>query len=123
MEDAVNAAVRTALNIAVSTIPDESTTTQPAADADLRQVGKMPTLHKLSVAITGTAGGLLASPELALELPVTTTLMFRSIASIAREFGEDLSEPEVRLQCLTVFCLGGAGSSDDAMESAYTVAR
>lgn len=124
VEDAVTAALRTALNIAVSTIPDESTTTQPAADADLRQVGKMPAfLHKLSVAITGTAGGLFGIAGLALELPVTTTLMFRSIASIAREFGEDLSEPEVRLQCLTVFCLGGAGSSDDAMESAYLSAR
>lgn len=124
VEDAVHTALRTALNIAVSTISDDAGPTQPAAEADLRQVGKMPAfLHKLSVAITGTAGGLFGVAGLALELPVTTTLMFRSIASIAREFGEDLGEPEVRLQCLTVFCLGGASTSDDAMESAYLSAR
>jgi hypothetical protein len=60
---------------------------------------------------------------LALELPITTTIMFRSIASIAKEHGEDVGHAEVQLQCLTVFCLGGPGTGDDALDSAYLAAR
>lgn len=49
--------------------------------------------------------------------------MLRSIAAIAQDFGEDLNEADIRLQCLSVFCLGGPGRSDDAMESAYLTSR
>ena len=41
-----------------------------------------------------------------LELPVTTTLMLRAIADIARHHGEDLSTLEARLACVEVFALG-----------------
>ena len=49
--------------------------------------------------------------------------MFRSIASIASEFGEPLSDDEVRMQCLAVFSLGGPGKPEDAMGSSYLSAR
>lgn len=48
-------------------------------------------------------------PALAIELPVTTTLMLRSIAEIARAEGEDLGSREARLACLEVFALGATG--------------
>ncbi len=56
--------------------------------------------------------GLVALP---FDLPLTTTLMLRSIADIARHYGEDLSRMEARLACLEVFSLGGrkAASKDD----------
>jgi hypothetical protein len=56
------------------------------------------------------------------ELPVTTGLMLRSIAAIAADFGEDLRDPAVRLECLSVFSHGGGGSND-AMESSYLTTR
>src|SRR5262249_26255610 len=43
---------------------------------------------------------------LPLELPVTTTLMLRAIADIARHHGEDLATLEARLACVEVFALG-----------------
>jgi len=43
---------------------------------------------------------------LPIELPLTTTLMLRAIADIARHNGEDLSTLEARLACVEVFALG-----------------
>lgn len=79
--------------------------------------------HKVVVSLTGAAGGAFGLPALALELPVSTTLMLRSIADIARCEGEDLRTPGAKLACVEVFALGGRTRSDDASESAYYVAR
>jgi len=124
VDEAVGTALRTALNLAVRTIPAHAPGESVAVVGDVRELGSTPGfLHKLSVALTGSVGGLFGVAGLAIELPITTTLMFRSIASIAKDFGENVKDTEVQLQCLTVFCLGGAGKSDDAMESAYLAAR
>src|SRR5690554_1509534 len=40
--------------------------------------------HKTMVAISGAGGGAFGLPALAIELPVSTTLMLRSIADTAR---------------------------------------
>ena len=49
--------------------------------------------HKLAVVATGAGGGAFGLPALAIELPVSTTIMLRSIADIARSEGEDLALP------------------------------
>lgn len=46
--------------------------------------------HKIAVAATGAGGGAFGLPALAVELPLSTTIMLRSIADIARSEGEDL---------------------------------
>ena len=79
--------------------------------------------HKLAVGTTGAAGGVFGLPALALELPVSTTIMLRSIADIARSQGEDLKSAEARLECVQVLALGGGSTSDDASESGYFAAR
>lgn len=79
--------------------------------------------HTIAVGATGAAGGLFGLPALALELPVSTTIMLRSIADIARSEGEDLRHPAGRLQCLQVLALGGKSPEDDGVESAYFAAR
>lgn len=81
------------------------------------------TSHKLAVAVTGAVGGVFGFPGLAVELPLTTTIMLRSIADIARSEGEDLSDPSVVLACLEVFAMGGKSRRDDAAESAYFAVR
>lgn len=75
--------------------------------------------YKAVAVSTGAAGGAMGLIGLPLELPVTTTVMMRSIADIARSQGEDLASPETRAACLEVFALGGRTEADDAAETGY----
>jgi len=79
--------------------------------------------HKLGAAVSGGVGGFFGLTALAIELPISTTIMFRSIADIARSQGESINDFETKLACLEVFALGGGSSSDDSAESAYFLAR
>jgi hypothetical protein len=79
--------------------------------------------YKVSVGVTGAIGGFFGLPALAVELPISTTIMLRSIAAIAQAAGEDLSSPEARLACLQVFALGGSTRKDDSAETAYYAVR
>ena len=55
-----------------------------------------------------------------MELPVTTGIMFRSIADIARAEGESPQDPETLINCMQVFALGSRTSDkDDAAETSY----
>jgi hypothetical protein len=78
--------------------------------------------HKVAVAATGAGGGAFGLPALAVELPISTTIMLRSIADIARSEGEDLRCPDARLQCIQVLAFGGKAKSDDGSESTYFAA-
>lgn len=79
--------------------------------------------HKFSAAITGGVSGFFVLPSLAVELPISTTIMMRSIADIARSEGETLSHADTRMACLEVFALGGDSKSDDSSESGYHAIR
>lgn len=79
--------------------------------------------HKLAVATTGGLGGLFGLPALAMELPVSTTIMLRSIADIARSEGESIHAPGFKIACLEVFALGGTSKTDNASESGYFAVR
>lgn len=79
--------------------------------------------HKLSVAASGGIGGFFGFTALAIELPISTTIMLRSILDIARSQGEKIDEFEAKLACLEVFALGGKTTSDDATESGYFTMR
>lgn len=81
-------------------------------------------LHRGVVMATGAAGGAVGLAGLLVELPVSTTVMLRSIADHARAQGEDLGQVATRLECLTVFAYGSpATMSDDAAQSAYLATR
>ena len=80
-------------------------------------------IHRAIVLISGAVGGFFGFPGLIVELPVSTTLMLRSIADIARSEGEDLSSMDAHLACITVFALGGRSSGDSAAETAYYAVR
>lgn len=79
--------------------------------------------HKVLATVTGAAGGFFGMMALAVELPISTTIILRSIADIARAEGEDLSSPETRMSCVSVFALGGRSASDDAAETGYFAVR
>ncbi len=82
--------------------------------------------HTAAAAVTGAVGGFFGMAGLAVELPLTTTLMLHAIAEIARAQGEDLAQPEGALACLQVLALGPAGSkpaAGEALDSAYYATR
>ena len=90
----VETAILNSLNIAIRSIEPHS---------------KRPPAHRtasLLAGISGGFGGFFGIAALPIELPVTTTLMLRAIADIARHHGEDLSTLEARLACVEVFALG-----------------
>ncbi len=61
--------------------------------------------------VTGGVSGFFGMPALVVELPLTTTIMLRAIADIARHNGEDLGTLEARLACLQVFALGARATA------------
>ncbi len=79
--------------------------------------------HKSLATASGAAGGAFGFAALPIELPVSTTLILRSIADIARAEGEDIHDPATALACMEVFALGGRTEVDDHMESGYFAVR
>lgn len=102
---------------------------QTALDTALMTFGRNGRLassdiwHKIAATVSGAGGGAFGLPALVIELPVSTTIMLRSIADIARSEGEDMCSAESKLACLEVFALGGRTSQDDAAESGYFAVR
>jgi hypothetical protein len=72
--------------------------------------------------VCGALGGGFGLMGSVIELPVTTTLLMRSIAAIAQEEGEDLTDPEAPIACLEVFALDGGGT-DATIDSSYFAIR
>lgn len=79
--------------------------------------------HTVAAAASGAAGGAFGLPGLVVELPLTTTLILRSIAEIARAEGEPLDDPATTLACFEVLTMGGRARNDDGTESGYFAAR
>jgi len=73
--------------------------------------------------VSGALGGALGLASLPVELPISTTIMLRAIADIARAEGEDLSDPAAAMACLEVFALGGHGEDEKVMEGGYLALR
>ncbi|MBV9066167.1 MAG: EcsC family protein [Methylobacteriaceae bacterium] len=80
-------------------------------------------LHRALVTASGAVGGAFGLISLPVELPVSTTLILRSIAEIARSEGENLDDPEAALACLQVFALGGQPGTSDLVEGGYFALR
>lgn len=79
--------------------------------------------HKFAAGTAGFAGGAFGLPALSIELPLSTTIILRSIADIARGEGEDLRTADARVACVQVLAFGGAERNDDAAETGYFAAR
>jgi hypothetical protein len=81
-----------------------------------------PRIATLLAGLSGSVGGALGIAGLPIELPLTTILMLRAIADIARHHGEDLSILDARLACVEVFALG-AGSQKRRVDVGYYASR
>jgi hypothetical protein len=111
----VASSTRKALQVAVNSAILTMKTTKKKKAAN--------TLHTIMAAGSGAAGGFWGLPALPLELPISTTIMMRSIADIARSEGQLISDPRVKIACIEVFALGGPGTDDDAAETGYFAIR
>ena len=108
---ASESALRAALKFALRTI-------------DMRRAANSASrAHKLAAAASGALGGAFGLAALPVELPLSTAILLRSIAEIAREEGEDLSAPQAALACLEVFALGGREQEEAFFESGYFAVR
>jgi hypothetical protein len=118
VDDATQAALKKCLQLALRTL------SKSTVDGVVLPPEKPHNLmHKLAVATTGAAGGAFGLFALPVELPVTTTLMFRSICDIARSEGEDVHLIDTQLQCMMVLGMGGPSSSDDNADIGYFIVR
>jgi hypothetical protein len=108
IHDTAEVAITKALETAVSSIR-----------SDHHEASAHEIYFKALAAGSGGVGGFFGLPGLLLEVPVTTTLMLRGIAEIARDEGENVFEPETQLACVQVFALGGKTEMDDAADTGY----
>lgn len=113
VNEAARKAIAKAMDVALKTLDRGQALEQGSANA----------WHKLAVGASGAVGGAFGLSALLIELPVSTTIMLRSIADVARSEGEDLNSPEVQLECVQVLALGGRSDKDDAAETGYFAAR
>ena len=111
VQQATRESLRKALEFAVGTMDERP------------RVSSWDFLHKVLAATSGAVGGAFGLPALTVELPVSTIIMLRSIADIARSEGEKIKTLEAKLACLEVFALGGKSAGDDATETGYFVLR
>lgn len=79
--------------------------------------------YRLGGVASGLLGGAGGFATTLAELPVTTTLLLRSIADTARAAGHDLRDAEVRAHCVEVFAFGGPLEEDDDADLAFWTAR
>lgn len=82
-----------------------------------------PEVTRGVVLMSGAVGGFLGMAGFLPDVTVTTLAIMRSIARIAREEGENLSQEEARLACLQVFALVPGGGATAESEFGYFSAR
>jgi len=117
------------LSVREAALRASETALKAALRAAIRSVKRAPTAtakigrDRALVALTGAVGGGMGFLGSAVELPISTTLMLRSIAAIAREQGEDLSAPESALACLEVLALDGAALGGATIDLGYFAVR
>jgi len=112
IDAASDKALRAALRVAIATMSKKKRHRLPSL-----------TWHRGLSALSGAAGGAFGLPALAVELPVTTTIIMRSIAQIGLSEGEDFRSPAARMACLEVFAFGGRSTGDDDADNGYFAVR
>lgn len=119
---AVEKSLKKGLDVVTKSLPEGDSISFSDAVSKSRRAGA---LHSLASFGTGAVGGFFGVAGLPIELPVTTGIMLRAIASIARDFGFDPEDPEIQLECLSILAIGGesAAHEADAVDSAYWTSR
>lgn len=113
---ATQSTLKLGLSLAVASLD------RPAARAPRPRSALM--WHRFAGGLCGAAGGFFGLAALPAELPISTLIILRAIADVARSEGEDLSVLEARMACLEVLALsGGQPESARSAETGYYAAR
>jgi hypothetical protein len=112
LRDLIKTAIVKCLEVAINSLEED-----PGLGPSPDWMGKVLT------GIAGSIGGFFGIAALPFELPLTTTLMLRSIAEIARAEGEDVRELDTMLACLEVFALGGGRGETNELNLQYYAVR
>jgi hypothetical protein len=78
--------------------------------------------NKVTVILSGGAGGFFGLAGLPFELPISTGIMLRSIICIAKENGIDVNSAQGKMNCMEVLAFGG-GSNANQIENSYYAVR
>jgi hypothetical protein len=79
--------------------------------------------YRLLTAGSGAVTGAVGLPGVLADLPTSTLLVLRSLATIAREQGLDIAAADVQAACLEAFAFGGPTDEDDDADLAFWSAR
>ena len=115
-------ALEQCLKVAVSSVND-----MPPQSVDFAQAAHLNKIksryHTAANTVAGGVSGFMGPQAMIVELPLTTTVIMRSIVSTAADFGFDIRHPDVLMECLFVFAVSGPSAKDDGMNSAYLSSR
>jgi hypothetical protein len=115
----VDKALTSGLRLAVQSMSHEDAVELPSSTAAAKKWA-----HTFTAMGFGAASGFAGGWALALELPLTTTLIMRSIASMAQASGFDPRDPKTALEILTVFAYGSPGSKmDNDSDASFYIQR
>ena len=120
INEATDLALRESYKLAFATQADEQSTSMFNRALGWAQGERW---HAVATGLTGALGGIGGVATTLIDLPVTTTLILRSIQQIAASYGEDVTDEEVRAQCLGVFGFGGPLTEDDQAETGLFASR
>ena len=79
--------------------------------------------NKGVVTASGAVTGFFGLPGAVVDVPLTTMMIMRSVAEIARSHGEDLADDDAKRACIQVFAFGGPDPEDDEAEIGYWTVR
>ncbi len=80
--------------------------------------------HKMVAVASGAGAGFVGAPGLLWDLPITTGVIMRSVAEIARSYpGENLESDDTKRACIQVFAFGGPEDDDDDSDTGYWAVR
>lgn len=114
---AADRALRAAMHVALRSLGESKGEERPIRRRFARH------MHQTLATASGAAGGAFGLASLPVELPVSTVILLRAIADIARQEGEDPANPETAIACMQVFALGGPSNADDFMDGGYFAVR
>jgi hypothetical protein len=113
VRDGLNAATQQALKVAMQTahksrgaVPDQKAWVNTGVTAAM-----------------GAVGGLGGLSSALVELPVTTTVLLRSIQGVAAEHGFDPASENVQFDCIRVFASAGPLAADDGADLGFLSVR
>ena len=79
--------------------------------------------NRAAAVISGATGGWFGLAGIVPDLIASTTVIFNAIQKVARQHGFDTTDPQVRLECLSVFQYGEPGETGDAAAKSFLANR